>query len=280
MTRREQLIRAGSKWEKFYAPKIYRLLHSEMRKAASILRSGGVSALRRQIDEVSMLGDIGELIQSLYVKVGVYTANDTLRAINRSAREQKGFGFNEEWIQAILNYFRLYLLQQAVIPITQTTQERILAILIKGETEGWGIDRMAFEMENDELSIARARMITRTELLKAQFYGQQLAQDKSKWETEEQWVSVHDGRTRHTHAEMDGHTIRSGGYFQVRRPSGGYDLMKGPGDPNGSAENVINCRCRTIVKAARDNNGRLIRKRNISVILPGAFTRETQLVTI
>ena len=56
------------------------------------------------------------------------------------------------------------------------------------------------------------------------------------------WVATMngDGRTRPEHEDADGQTVDQSEPFNV----GGEDLMF-PGDPDGSAENVINCRCST-----------------------------------
>ena len=46
--------------------------------------------------------------------------------------------------------------------------------------------------------------------------------------------------------------------FKVPSKSGVQDMMY-PGDPNGSAGNVINCRCSSAIVPRRDKDGRLIR---------------------
>lgn len=53
-----------------------------------------------------------------------------------------------------------------------------------------------------------------------------------------EWVAILDERTRDWHAEADGQRVAIGEPFNV----GGEDLME-PGDPAGSPENIINCRC-------------------------------------
>lgn len=54
-----------------------------------------------------------------------------------------------------------------------------------------------------------------------------------------QWVAVMDERTREAHVEADGQRQPTGGSFTV-----GGEQLRYPGDPLGSPENVINCRCR------------------------------------
>lgn len=55
---------------------------------------------------------------------------------------------------------------------------------------------------------------------------------------EKRWVTRHDSKVRDTHRSVDGDTIPLSEPFMV----GGSDLMY-PGDPAGTASEVINCRC-------------------------------------
>lgn len=52
------------------------------------------------------------------------------------------------------------------------------------------------------------------------------------------WVAVHDGHTRASHRQIDGDIVRIGEYF-----SNGLEF---PGDPNGTPEEVYNCRCAVV----------------------------------
>ena len=53
-----------------------------------------------------------------------------------------------------------------------------------------------------------------------------------------QWLATRDGRTRDAHAEADGQIQPVTSPFIV-----GGDPMLYPGDPNGGADNTVNCRC-------------------------------------
>jgi uncharacterized protein with gpF-like domain len=59
---------------------------------------------------------------------------------------------------------------------------------------------------------------------------------------EQQWLATSDSRTRKTHKAADGQRVPVGGYFTV----GNADL-RFPGDPSGPAQEVINCRCTTLL---------------------------------
>jgi hypothetical protein len=259
-------------FERQFLRAMYSLINQQFLTAAQMVRDG------KNVPEVIMIEGLGEHLTEIYDTVGVFYARKTKYEIERT--EAKGFGSDQEWIDLIHQYFRLQLLTDAVLPISSTTMDDIRAILTTGTQEGWGVDKMAFELEHSDIPLWRARMIVRTETLKAQHYGKKAAEEESEFVTNKQWISAEDHRVRHSHRAADGQTVSTEGKFHVLRRSGGFDMMDGPGDPNASAENVINCRCTMAVRAARDSNGRLIRKRKISVLLPGDIVRSRQIVTV
>lgn len=252
-------------------------IHGEMKRAARALRGGKISAY---LATSTLIADLSPKLADIYNVVGVFYARKTLRDVRKSAKEEKAFGLDQEFIDRIIEYFKNNLLNKAVIPISETTRRDIMAILTKGEQEGWGIDRMAFELERADLSLFRARRILRTEVLKAQNAGKNIGAEESEFETVKQWIAAKDERTRKSHRTVDGQYVDVTGRFAVPRRRGGYDMMTGPGDPDASAENVIQCRCTSVVVAKRDENGRLIRKRKISVLLPSDIKPFTRVVTI
>ena len=89
----------------------------------------------------------------------------------------------------------------------------------------------------DEMTTTRAKAIARTEAGSTVNYGQQETY-KAEGVQSKEWMAVQDDRTRDDHADADGQVVKMDEAFDV----GGEDLDY-PGDPDGSAENVINCRC-------------------------------------
>lgn len=62
-------------------------------------------------------------------------------------------------------------------------------------------------------------------------------------ELEQEWLATLDGRTRHSHRQLDGEKIKVGGTFS--------NGCKFPGDPDGAPSETQNCRC-TLVAALKD----------------------------
>ncbi len=94
-----------------------------------------------------------------------------------------------------------------------------------------------------QLSQLRSRMIARTEAHSASTASAQLGAKTSGLPMVKEWIASPTERTRHSHLVVNGSTAEIDEPFKVPRKKGGYDLMMHPGDINGSAENVINCRC-------------------------------------
>lgn len=88
----------------------------------------------------------------------------------------------------------------------------------------------------------RARTITRTEVTRARAAGVQGAGAEMARVTgrvlRKTWRTSHDERVRIPHRDADGQTVSFYMPFQV-----GGEMLMFPGDPTGSPENVINCRC-------------------------------------
>lgn len=250
-------------FEKLFVPRVFKAIRPQINKFIEILKSEGIDQAKGWLHKQVMTPELMPALEELYKTVGAYFATQTTREIKKAARqmEEKRFGINEQWFQSIVNYFKQYLLDM-VFNIAETTKQQIFDLLKTAEAEGWGVDKIALQMESPELTLWRSRLIVRTESVKAMRYGNDLAAGKSIWVTEKIWIAAHDHRTRHSHRTVDGETTR--GKFRVERWKGGifigFDLMEGPGDKTASIENVANCRCADARRPVRDERGRLIRK--------------------
>jgi len=152
--------------------------------------------------------------------------------------------------QAIVNWIRIYAAPK-ITAITQTTRDTIVAIVSNGFAEGLTnaqIGRAIFAIAPTK-SASRSQTIARTEVHgTSQAIGMELAQ-KTTIRLQKVWLSSRDDRTRR---------ISEGAYFdhyaaneqmkdldqpfEIEGPNG-IELLMQPGDPAGSAGNVINCRC-------------------------------------
>lgn len=245
-----------------FVRKIYDGLRDQVLGFVEQMENSGIASANRNLHTTVLNDQVLPVIRNIYVEGGLFFARKTYREIRKLAKsptEKAGFGFNEEWINAILEFFRIELFQ-TVSRITETTRQQLLDVLSKATQQGWGIEKIAQQLRSPSLVLWRARLIARTELAKAAFEGRKLGTLQSEWETTKEWVSAHDSRTRHSHRHVDGDVIDYDEFFKVPRQEGGFDKMKGPGDPSASLENIVNCRCTVLVRPKRDARGRLIKR--------------------
>lgn len=93
----------------------------------------------------------------------------------------------------------------------------------------------------------RATVVARTEAIGALNAGRTdafraLAEEEPDVEFERLWLSTSDNRTRETHREADQQRVPLDQPFLV----GGFELMF-PGDPSGPPQEVIQCRCTSLL---------------------------------
>lgn len=262
--------------EKKYIRRVYNALVSQVDKFIEDMQTNGLQSATNRL-HVSVAGneEIGPVIQDMHKDAGLYFGKKTYYEIRRSARhkiEKAGFGLSQDWLNAIIAFFRdeYFIL---VKDISETTKDQIFRVLSKAAEEGLSNDDIVKQLQAPEINAARARLIARTELGKGAFFGRKLAADDSEWETEKEWIAANDHRTRHSHRAVDGDVVDLDGKFAVSTPKGGTDYMLGPGDPTASAANICNCRCSSATRAKRDENGRLIPKAKVIPIGPGSLSQ-------
>lgn len=234
-----------------YLNPVYRALYSQVIPYINLVKSHGVQvALARANADIGINHQIGPVIKALY--------NDAAKLAEPKLRINKGL--IQGFIQNVLDYFAEFLFEKVVLPITQTTMKNIRDALNKSIEEGWGFEKTVSELKNLDILKSRARMIVRTESVRAMNYAQLKAADNEKYEVIKTWIAIEDKRTRiqHTHAGVDGE-VRD-----LYTPFSNNLLF--PGDPEGPPEQTINCRCTMGYTFKTDLEGNFIRKENISNI--------------
>jgi len=125
--------------------------------------------------------------------------------------------------------------------INNTTREKIRNAIQEALNNGETYNEMAKRIQNvfDEAKTTRAMTIARTEVTAINNFSMLEAVQQQDLNLYKKWLPALDEKTREWHAEMINHgSIPLEDDFIV-----GGEAMSFPGDPRGSAENVINCRC-------------------------------------
>lgn len=267
--------------EKLYAPRVFRALKSQIDGVISDIQTYGIEFAKRRLSSLSFNSQMTDAIRTMHRNIGVAQARRTLAALKREPmvrkslfvsddgrlEEKAAIGFAPEWIEQILEYFRLHLLQ-SVTTISDTSRDWILRRMSEGQEKGWGVNEIVASINNRDYMGYRAELIVRTEGTRAANYGVTIGAEKYDYEVDKEWISIPDNRRRHSHRLVDG---------QLRpmdeRFSNGLLF---PGDPEGSAKEVCNCRCTEAIIPRRDADGRLISKFKPAITLPGTIpTRQT-----
>lgn len=173
--------------------------------------------------------DLADLMHNAATNVGVTRVNNAFGV---------SFDLEAPFIQDFIGARANQLAGQ----VTSSTYAAIQQALQDGVAAGEDINRIAARVQDvfAQASTNRAKTIARTEVISAANGSASLAASQlpSDVAAGQEFIATRDERTRDDHAEADGQIVAMGEPFIV----GGESLLY-PGDPAGSAENVINCRC-------------------------------------
>lgn len=131
--------------------------------------------------------------------------------------------------------------------VNETTKRKIKRTLIQGIEEGQTIEDMRKGIQGvfTQATTSRARTIARTETNSVINRGTIEAWKQSEIVEQKVWLTAPGAETpRHELVPgLNGQTVGLNDFFNVQG-----EMLDSPGDPSGSPENVINCRCAMISK--------------------------------
>lgn len=225
--RKEREIALYKAFKKFYS--------KQGRKVVEQYEMNGVDGAISAINNTSL--DLDVIFRKFYSDtIGTLASAQIKSVLRRTKAEQlphpdRFIMLSQEWINKNV--------ATQVTMITQTDMKLIRNIIDSAVLEGLGERQIAKNIKKSfsgEISSARARTIARTETGNAASYAQDLGAKESGIEYRKEWVPVDDGATRQGHLGIE--PVGKDELFLVNG-----ELMEHPNDPNGSAGNVINCRC-------------------------------------
>ena len=122
--------------------------------------------------------------------------------------------------------------------------KKINAETLQGILQGESMDKIAKRLRNvQEMNKTQAIRSARTIVTGAENKGRQDSYAMAEADgiiLQKEWIATNDGRTRHSHAMLDGAIVDQDKKFD-------NGLMY-PGDPSGRPEEVYNCRCTLVAK--------------------------------
>lgn len=171
---------------------------------------------------------------------------------SRGGIERKDLDPDDIFDQAISSYVRSWALNAAK-DISSTTAKQMRNLILDGLDDGLGVAAIARNIRGviPSISALRANTIARTETHTAANIGAATAAEATGLSLLKEWLASDDDRSRGNeerttwnHRAVDGTTV---GMFQrfvvTNDETGETEELEYPGDPSGSAGNIINCRC-------------------------------------
>lgn len=129
----------------------------------------------------------------------------------------------------------------AAVTVMGNAKELVRQSLQIGNREGLGeagMVKLIRERIGKRLTGWQAARIARTEMHTASTIGSDAAARSTGLDMIKEWMAAEDARTRKSHSSADGQEVPLDEAFQV-----GASRLMVPGDPNGAAKEIINCRC-------------------------------------
>ena len=181
----------------------------------------------------------------VYQRVGREFASAIYKSLTRKKNEML-FTSWDDWMER----FALTQSGDRIVGITNTTLDRIRKVINEGVQNELGTNEIARNIrESSAMSMRRAQTIARTEVIGASNAGAVLGAESTGLDYKKEWIASIDSRTRsfangdmYDHVELDGVTVEKNEKFATSTAFG-VEMLEYPGDPSGSAGNVINCRC-------------------------------------
>lgn len=213
--------------EKKFGQATMKVFNAQAKDVLAWVESGAKAAPVKTVRNLLKDGDLVENWHSLFVAFGMQAAEDVAARYSMSVPDGS----------AILKWIRAQESKHSKL-VNDTTADEISKILADARANGQSIPEMVKATKQYFDNVAyRAERVARTNVIACNNAAAQDVYTENGVEGHE-WLATADDRTRDAHAEADGQVKPVHEPFDV----GGEQLMY-PGDPAGSADNDINCRC-------------------------------------
>ncbi len=203
-----------------------------------------------------------DVVRSIWFEFGADEAERMWLKMQRETGIKSIGRHSKRWIDLITRFLTGQALDKLTQQIDKTTKDFVTRKLIEASAEGNGIEWLRQQIEGTGLR--RARVIARTETIRARNAGYLTAGDELPYQAVKIWSSARDARTRRgpkaDHFHMNGQERAIGEYFQDPRSGA---LMSAPGDSSNETvkgSDVISCRCRITFRPLYGEDGLVLMK--------------------
>jgi len=226
-----------------YADQLSSVLSTEMQR---MLRTYRITGTAIHADEHVVI--MGTILRALW--------KDTINAVGRVDNLVDIKSEDAEFLEEVLRRYIEAYGQIRISQISLATHKQIQEAIHTGLRKGESIDEVVARLQETapQLSRLRSEVIARTEVHSAAIFTSMESAKASPFELLKEWASADDHRTRDfgegsettnefNHRVMDGVAVPMDAKFLVPHKLGFTEALDFPGDPNGSASNIIRCRC-------------------------------------
>lgn len=266
---RRKWLRFLSEYEKLGR----KVLGSQIRRSALNIPFGDLAKATYPgaITAAIKLSDLQQAYYQHYLSVGIKHGERVGNGINRE-KKKKAFNpmsFRGSFRDQLWNWIIANNINTRIVTVQRNLIDYLVSYIAINVARGEGFDVIVQRFEGLIRSNSfygwQIERIVRTETLSAANYGASFAGSVSGILQVKQWISAKDPRTRRIrdgedfdHWDMDGIEVGENESFAVPSRFGGSENLRYPGDPKGSASNIINCRCSVALVPKRDADGQLI----------------------
>lgn len=245
------------------------------KQVAYLFRNALNAIYKKALDDLEMVSSVAEMtsvnftsqpqeltsaMKHTYGMVGKYFAKETyenVKGLTKADDDQ----LVRLWESQMRNYVenegaeRIKLISH----VNEKEFKRIVRDVVSESLENKLSIQDAAKMIRDRIGFSnkyRSLRIARTEIVSASNYGSITGAKSTLLPLSKVWISVNNNRSRHSHKMMNNTEVGIDDSFKVPifdndKQTSDYDTMYFPGDPKGSAGNVINCRCTQGYKVKR-----------------------------
>jgi hypothetical protein len=243
-----------------YERKAYRVVQKHIKKILGEIPLNNISLSNYQILVYSNITEdkIRDMFIDIYTTVG-YDYNKRIK--KEIERTTKNVLFSDSFLQDIL----VFLSGEGgakIVSVRGTLIEDIIKAIedkLKNDTSLINLQNAIYEIvqRSQQFYKWQALRIARTETTFASAYAAMRAASQSNFEMTKEWIAAKDDRTRKDHRLENGQIVDFNDPFIMNDGS----QLQYPGDPKGTASQVINCRCTIAFKAKKDKDGNIIFKK-------------------
>ncbi|WP_294892644.1 phage minor head protein [Sulfuricurvum sp. MLSB] len=198
------------------------------------------------------LKNFEQTLIDFYIKAGTQTGEIAKKDIAKQVKRVSPF-FSEVWRDFVIRQITPALASKVVTmkATLLTDLNKLITEYISLNLDIVDIASAITEFVNDPKFYKwQSLRIARTETTTAMNMAVNQVGADSDVLLDKEWISAGDGEVRESHQLMDGTRVEQDEPF-------GNGLMY-PGDPNGDASEVVNCRCTFLQIPKRDTQGNLI----------------------